>query len=521
MLFYLFLFYYFQLILSEYYKIILNKFIPENFIIKLIEIEENFIITKYENILIEINDLNAYPSSIGHTLDKFLTPRPWWYVLNEPYNWNKNNNNNNEQLKYYEIKLNYVGDNYAPLLKQFANVQYSNDCTKYPLRICLTGGFDSFGNNFYNYDASHASFKSSIIVPYIIDRETTSTSFLSQGYCPHIDNKFECAFLPPTTCALPSLERVEMNQTFSLSSQSSSSSSSSTSSASTSSASTSSLSNSIPTPITQSEFEQLNKKANKADRNENPKYIEHAIATFSKKYSNLYLPNGPHVDEQRYSPYDTLFTYATLFRLNYAYRSQVFHEIYKFKSSLKEPFPTGDCIAIHIRRNKDRAPYELRGPKIIEWCQKYKTRPDGKCWDDEAQDYIAKGDCIHSYDYGCHTANPYGALTLEHYLNASSLLPSKKQNIYLRTDDDLFVQEELKNYHGDKRIFYFPAHHDHRKGSTSSGISYMAAIELARECDGGFVGHTGSAVTNLFMSLLCIRHAGKFAQCPDFFDFGS
>ena len=49
-------------------------------------------------------------------------------------------------------------------------------------------------------------------------------------------------------------------------------------------------------------------------------------------------------------------------------------------------------------------------------------------------------------------------------------------------------------------------------------ISYMAAIELSRECK-ALVGHSGSAVTAFFQNILCVRHADEFVKCPPIYDF--
>jgi hypothetical protein len=207
----------------------------------------------------------------------------------------------------------------------------------------------------------------------------------------------------------------------------------------------------------------------------------------------------PTTHRHTYDNEAEMFIYGMLFRLNSDFRSQMASEIEKFKGSLSSPFPTGDCVAVHIRRHKDRAPYHLRGEAIREWCRVHMRREDGSCYDDETKSYVKKGDCIHSYDYGCHTANPYGALTLEHYLNATSLISSSK-NIYLRTDDDKYLQEELKKYQGDKRIFYFPAAHDHRVGSTSDSPPRNSRPLFSCE-DSSFPSSHGSGLEALLFVL--------------------
>jgi hypothetical protein len=474
-------------------------------------------------ITVKITDLTANILEIGQVIDDFITPHPWWFVVTEPYLWQSKSH---PPPDFYEITLQHVPDHVTPFMKELASVQFPTDCTQYPLRIGLTGGFDSFGNNFYNYNILHSSSRHSVIVPYIIDEHSSGTSFLSKDSCPLISNKFECAFLSPTTCSVPPSEAILKNQAFDQATASAN-------------------------PLSTQEFDELQKKIKAHDN-----YRQHSAAPSTRippssyqVYSNLFQSHGPQSSTRSYDLMSSLFTYGILFRLNYSFRSQIFEEISKLKASFHTnsaaaaggagagggggagEFPSdGDCVVVHIRRNKDRAPYELRGQKIVDWCEKYKIQPNGTCFDDETQSYIAKGDCVHYYDYGCHTRSPYGLLTLENYLNATDLIfesrkgkdkDKRRKNIILRTDDDHLVHEELSKYQGDKHIFYYPAHHNHRVASTSAGVSYLSAIELGRECRGGFVGHSGSAVTNLWLSNFCIRHYGSYGTCPTFFDFAS
>jgi hypothetical protein len=411
-------------------------------------------------------------------LDVFLAPRPWWYVFLEPYEWKPRGEGNNQVI------LHRLDPRFDSVLKESASIQYPVDCSKTPMMVEKTGGFDSFGNNFYNYHGMHARNYWAIFTPSIIDEHTTDTSFLSKDYCPHIKNKFECAFLPATNCSFP--KGIETQRLFR-------------------------TADPDGVSMTDQESVQLGQQMD-AEHNGQRAHVPRGHRTTYWNYPD------PKINQHVFDNEAEMFIYGMLFRLNHDFRSQMAHEIHKFKSTLASPFPSGDCVAVHIRRHRDRAPYHLRGEAIREWCKVHKEREDGSCYDDDTKTYVKKGDCIHSYDYGCHTANPYGALTLEHYLNATDII-SKSNNVYLRTDDDKYLQEEIKRYHGNKKIFYFPAAHDHRVGSTQSGVSYMSAIQLARECN-AFVGHTGSAVTNLFMSNLCIRHYGVTGDCPVMFDFG-
>ena len=123
------------------------------------------------------------------------------------------------------------------------------------------------------------------------------------------------------------------------------------------------------------------------------------------------------------------------------------------------------------------------------------------------------------YTYGCTRGFPYGSVTLEHYVNATQII-SKSKNIYIRTDNPKWLEDELKNNPLTEQYNIFTSHvyENHRKGSIRNAASYFAGIEIARKCP-AFVGHSGSAVTTFWLNHLCAYHNGKFGSCPAHFDF--
>jgi hypothetical protein len=119
---------------------------------------------------------------------------------------------------------------------------------------------------------------------------------------------------------------------------------------------------------------------------------------------------------------------------------------------------------------------------------------------------------------GCHSAMPFGSMTLSHVVNASKAISSSK-NLLVNSDAPEWLEEQSKQIVTDMNIYRNTPPPNHRC-STAGGAQYMAAIELSRQCP-ALIGHTGSAVTNFFYDILCIRHAGHTGKCPKLYDFAA
>ena len=57
-------------------------------------------------------------------------------------------------------------------------------------------------------------------------------------------------------------------------------------------------------------------------------------------------------------------------------------------------------------------------------------------------------------------------------------------------------------------------------GGTESGTYMFASMELATQCS-AFIGHFGSAFTQLYYNFLCVHHGGRHSLCPPFYDFNA
>ena len=423
------------------------------------------------NITVVVPYHKDYLNHYGADVDKFLGPRPWWEVKSEPYAWQ-----NIPEGKDVQVILRRLPSrDYDYILEHISRRQYPEDCGDTRLQVTVMHGFASFGNNFYNINNAAAQTHFAVYVPYIDDPQTKATNFLDPHYCPKKHNKFECAFLPPTNCTIPKLTSISSRYF--------------------SNATASAVEISLPM------FQKHKRNSDAMKVHEKQPPLPGSI------YGGLVEEYGPTSTTHKHNTYQLFFTYAFLFRLNYDFRGRVANETMRFEKSLppSASFPTdGNCVAINMRKDPDRAP---EGINVTEYCQN-----------------CAKGiiECSFTafHNYGCHTANPYGAIKFEDFIQGAKVV-SNATFLYVTTDNNKWLIEALQNYSNPDGLTIVPyaAPPQHRKSSCDSGVQYISAILLARKCS-AFVGNTGSAVTAFFMNLLCVQHNKKLGgECPPLFDF--
>jgi len=108
---------------------------------------------------------------------------------------------------------------------------------------------------------------------------------------------------------------------------------------------------------------------------------------------------------------------------------------------------------------------------------------------------------------GCNKKVPFGAVTLEHFLNASRVLLPHNRNVFMMTDDPKWLRSELKKYYSaspyrhraqnsqliganggeedDLMNVFTPAiRPNHRSGTFNSSIDFWASVTMARQCQG-------------------------------------
>ena len=414
----------------------------------------------------EITKKSLAVDKVATAVDQFLSPRPWWFVTKEPYKW-MHEEDKSESL---HLVLNRFPKEYELIFRRILETQYPTDCDKAMLRMEVTGGFDSFGNWWSNYLVAKSFSPWAVFTPYMVG---AGVSFLDDKACPHTKNRYLCAFLPATNCSLPD----DLNSGRSLGNQWTSAG---------------------------KDGKLINNKeylANYTNKYHNRAIMEGIMEPIikGKRSSGLYKLSRIITQDTNANTFQTLFAYGFLYRPNHHFRALIGRMMNKFKKEVKTPFPSNyDCIATIIRRT-DRA---VGGEDIFAWCKNNTNH----------ENYL---------DLGCQTDMPFSAITLAHAINASQAI-SKSKNILVNSDASEWLKTQIENYNlhsniNNLNIFGNTPPPNHRK-STEGGAQYMTAIELSRQCK-GLVGHTGSAVTNFFHNILCVRHADTFGTCPHLYDF--
>jgi hypothetical protein len=423
------------------------------------------------DISVQVAFYKAHLAEYGAAIDSFIGPRPWFEVKSEPFEWQ-----DCPEGQEVTVALRRLPSSpYDSILESISQRQYPANCAHRRLKVTLVNGFSSFGNNFFNFNNEAAQSHYAVYVPYINDPMTLHTNFLDPNHCPDTHNKFECAFLPPTNCSLP---RLVSHHAF--------------------------YSNATTTAreISKQSFEHFKHTVGHVDRSDVPMQVS--------VFGGLVEENGPTEQIIQRHVYQTLFTYGFLFRLNYEFRGRVAREMKRFESTIPSgiSFPKdGNCVTINIRKDPDRAPV---GTNVTDYCRK-----------------CAMG-IMHCqpnvfYNYGCQTANPYGAITLQDFIHGAKVI-SNSTFYYITTDNAQWLQEALGNYTSAPsssavQIVPYSAPPNHRKGATVSGVQYLTSLLQARKCS-SFVGNSGSAVTALYLNLLSVQHGHQFGGVsPPFFDF--
>jgi hypothetical protein len=405
----------------------------------------------------------AHQEVIEQMIDHYLSVRPWWRLVD---------------LDLPGFIFSRASREFIPIYKAISHTQNPKNCSQTPIRI-KTLGMDSYGNSAYDFSNDKERDFWRMYVPYI-----THPDYLDPQDCPQGGNYWNCIFLPSSICQ------------------------------------------DYPQPIRDGIFQGVTAGSAELTPGNDilDERIKSSLPSFTLPsmkltvYGETFVTGKTQmVTNEMNTVSGTIFTYGYLFRMNSRFRSLVKLEMERIYSASNLPFPSnGDCVSIHIRRSHDRAP---PGIDINEWCRLYHQEGDKwLAWDFAKKQYYEVDDG-YLFDYGCDQGMPFGAISLDQYLNASQII-SKSKNLYIRTDNPKWLQDELKKSQLKDQFNIFTSHvyENHRKGSIRNAASYFAAIEIARKCP-AFVGHQTSAVTSFWLRHLCIYHAGKFGSCPILYDF--
>lgn len=446
------------------------------------------------------------PDDVGREIDKFLVDKLWWYVVKEPFHWNKHTHHiividrANHELEYELRKLSALQ---FPLTME--------ECAKSALQL---NHHDFYHPGWYSmlavYSIVHSEIPFAITAMYVSMENglNDNTAFITGSECPSTVNKWECAFLATTNCPIPAVV--------------------------TSCTGTNCVHNTVPdtrwssaifdrasrdgrimqagTPA----FQALQKKCSSAPEF-NERFVKEAKAVSTHKGHagrvRYLLPFQPQLApfQSMMSMELELYTYSLLLRPSAYYRSRIAEAIKGFHAA-NNMTSADRCVAAQIRRG-DRA---MPGTNITEFCLK----PENK-----------------DSDMGCATV-PFASVTLEHVVaSAAKLVEPSVRTLIVTTDDEEWLdqqRQDLRASHPEWRVLNLkaPTHstgaapakgsgesYDYMRfgAGTASGVLLHGSIELSRQCE-AFVGHFGCGGTMLVYKSMCARHNHREYVCPPSFD---
>lgn len=306
----------------------------------------------------------AFAKLVGSIIDKFVTPRPWWKVIKEPYDWQggvlASQNHNTVVLERYLIEW----ENYWRYLVSVQYPSHALDCARMPVLVgknsCIHPGWFSV-LSFYTFTHSQFPFAiSTVYVPYLSDVTHQQNAFITisspnktvfQADCPaynHSDingkgsDTWQCAFLSPTSCPLPlrvtsckhSSCILEQNTGFSLY-----------------------LNQAAPSG------EVLNAtdidSYGKAPVTEEQRSHSHHTAAppflftlpHNLTYAQAYFKSTQHCMYSHSDATSSAFIYGFLLRKSAFYRSRVAKIVHQFRAASVPHFNSSfPCVAVHLRR---------------------------------------------------------------------------------------------------------------------------------------------------------------------------
>lgn len=233
----------------------------------------------------------------------------------------------------------------------------------------------------------------------------------------------------------------------------------------------------------------------------------------------LTVETGPllefHHESDPFGSRKVYFSYAMRLRSEFQLRVQYLVDTFR---ATNHYYANQTCVMHHMRKD-DR---QEKGADMIDWCKQ-------RSYYDAVRKHLVTSGA--GLNYGCQLVLPYGAASLEHYLNASSIMFPNIKNIFIATDDQAWLHQALEEYASREnnvvktrqlRLLPFHPRHGHRQSSSLDvNAEFFATIELGRQCE-GFVGYLqASAAADLFFGALCYRHHNHYLKCPNAFDFGS
>ena len=485
---------------------------------------------------LSIKFINTDANIINQAFDNFIMTRPWWIIKEEPYAWQDGLALTDESDVHLDshgaLKPHNVFVTYATLsrikhelegrLRLIAGIQYPNQevCRTVPLAMgrLLDNGWASM-MALYGY----ARKKYAILAPYIskTSKENEDTIFAPGSMCPHTKNKWNCAFLPSTNCSMPT-SVTNCKDTECLAKA--------LGQEKEGVGSTSVVYYDMSTPQGKLMSDNYPKEGHKIPHEVLDSYnqplnaYQKALEKNYSKFDRFRLTNAIQYDANdvaiKRAP-DTnwvTFLYGLLWRHTHQFRSEIGKIVEQVKGNDTRAFEPGfRCTAVHIRRG-DRT---LGNTDMMKYCadRERGKKPNGS--PDENNCYVKstgeKVSCSTISDLGCFAKVPFGALTLQNYLDKAWNL-QKTKNIFLMTDaTPEWLDVQMSNITKDWNVFTL---HAVNRQNSKQGLNFFASVTMARKC-GALVGNWFSGVSMLVHESMCFAHANKMGECPPTWDVGN
>ena len=133
-----------------------------------------------------------------YEMDKFLTPRPWWTVLHQP-------NADSTTSPHQSLVLHRIPFRSLEASRFIANINFPIEnsnvaCESRPAFLCAQTG--TWGNGILNMQGLYSHFRKAVFIclTTLTGSKHDRVFLADEKACPDIMNKWECLFLPPTTC---------------------------------------------------------------------------------------------------------------------------------------------------------------------------------------------------------------------------------------------------------------------------------------------------------------------------------
>jgi len=414
---------------------------------------------------------------IYNVTDAFLTPRPWWEVVQEPRSYDANN---------YRVRLERVQPPLEKVYRLIVNKQFPSDCSKHKMHVRNFFGYGEFGNKILEegWMASYSWERDMIYMIVVTER----AQFMDPGYCPFYDINL-CAHLPMTNCSLPrnfATLKYDCENNFDQAT--------------------------LEGKLINKETIEVDSRVRELGQFHTDTILYYYPVRGFNDSTPVYMKSnfGTNI-------FSELINTGIAHRYNSLFRNLIDEEIHKMRVTSKPFFPpTEQCVAIHVR-HYDR---HLEGEtNMLEWCDKFVHFPNGTC----ADRYGKARECtLHYIGFAC-DLTPFGYIHFKHYIHAASLILPHVKNIFIMTDDGPWVEHHKHSVQHKFNVYTIHGTNYHSKESIAGGVNFFASIEAARQCS-GFVGHSRSAIYSLMMKYMCTRHGPlgkrKYGKCPPAFDFG-